>query len=213
MFDLDGTLVDSMDCYHGVFLDAFGRMGLPVVDKPALMQLMRHGRNILDVLIPIDWPDRETITERCRRLFRELWEERSLTDIALHPEAEPTLRALQHQGFTLGLATAARGKWIEHVLARHDVAGCFGAIVTHADVPARKPAPDLLLECLRRLGSTFERSVYVGDSPIDIIAAKAAGVRSVGVLTGASDRAALEQEGPELILDHVGQLPAVLSKE
>jgi HAD superfamily hydrolase (TIGR01662 family) len=213
MFDLDGTLVDSMDCYHAVFLDAFGQMGLPVVDKPELMALMRRGRNILDVLIPDDWPDRDNTTENCRTLFRDLWEERSMTDIVLHAEVEPTLRMLQDRGLTLGLATAARGKWIQHVLERHDVARCFGAVVTHADVVARKPAPDLLLECLSRLGSTSERSMYVGDSPIDIIAAKAAGVRSVGVLSGASDRAALEEEGPELILEHVGELPAVLNKE
>jgi HAD superfamily hydrolase (TIGR01662 family) len=146
-------------------------------------------------------------------LFRDLWEERSMTDIVLHSEVEPTLRVLQGWGLTLGLATAARGKWIQHVLERHDVARCFRAVVTHADVNARKPAPDLLLECLSRLGSTSERSMYVGDSPIDIIAAKAAGVRSVGVLSGASDRAALEEEGPELILEHVGELPAVLNKE
>jgi phosphoglycolate phosphatase-like HAD superfamily hydrolase len=80
-------------------------------------------------------------------------------------------------------------------------------------VKARKPAPDVLLECLRRLGSQSERSVYVGDSPIDIIAAKAAGVHSIGVLSGASDRASLEEVEPELILDHVGQLPAVLRTE
>ena len=55
--------------------------------------------------------------------------------------------------------------------------------------------------------------MYVGDSPIDVLAAKAAGVRAVGVLCGASDRAALEETEPELILDHVGQLPAVLANE
>jgi HAD superfamily hydrolase (TIGR01509 family) len=213
MFDLDGTLVDSMDCYHAVFLDAFGEMGLPLVEKAELMALMRHGRNILDVLIPEDWPDRVATTERCRKLFRQLWEQRSLTDIRLHEEVAPTLRRLQARGLTLGLATAARGAWIQHVLARHEVAGCLGAVVTAADVKERKPAPDLLLECLRRLGSHSDRSVYVGDSPIDILAAKAAGVRSIGVLCGASDRAALLEPVPDLILEHVGQLPAVLEAE
>ena len=212
MFDLDGTLVDSMDCYYAVFLDAFGQMGLPVVDKADLLALMGRGRNILDLLIPEDWADRETTTERCRKLFRELWEERSLTAISLHPEAEATLRHLQERGMAIGLATAARGKWIRPVLERHRVDGCFQAIVTAAEVQARKPAPDLLLECLRRLEGSAERSVYVGDSPIDIIAAKSAGVRSIGVLCGASSRAVLDEVGAELILEHVGQLPAVLKQ-
>lgn len=213
MFDLDGTLVDSMDCYYSVFLEAFGQMGLPTVEKPELMALMRHGRNILDVLIPEDVLDRANTTERCRTLFRDLWEERSLTGISLLPEVAPALHALRGRGLALGLATAARGGWIRHVLERHEVAHCFGAIVTVSEVKARKPAPDVLIECLRRLGSQSERSVYVGDSPIDIIAAKSAGVRSIGVLSGASDRASMDEAGPELILEHVGELPAVLQRE
>ena len=213
MFDLDGTLVDSMDCYYSVFLEAFGQMGLPVCERPELMALMRHGRNILDVLIPTDWVDREETVTRCRTLFRDLWEERSLTAISLLPEVEPALRELHAQGFALGLATAARGPWIRHVLERHEVAHCFGAVVTVSEVKARKPAPDLLIECLRRLGSQSDRSVYVGDSPIDIIAAKSAGVRSIGVLSGASDRAALDEAGPELILQHAGHVPALLKRQ
>ncbi len=212
MFDLDGTLVDSMDCYYAVFVEAFTEHGLPLVERSELLRLMSNGRNILEVLIPGDWPEREAVTERCRERFRGLWEERSLTDIVLHPQVEPTLRELHSHGLTLGLATAARGPWIMHVLETQGVAGYFGAIVTHADVQARKPAPDLLFECLRRLSGDPGRSLYVGDSPIDIIAAKSAGVRPIGVLSGASSRSALEEQGPELILDHVGQLPAVLLK-
>jgi phosphoglycolate phosphatase len=213
MFDLDGTLVDSMDCYYTVFLEAFDQMGLPTIAKAELMALMRHGRNILDVLIPADCQDRQATTERCRTLFRDLWEQRSLTDISLLPAVAVTLRELCDRGFAIGLATAARGAWITHVLERHEVAHCFGAVVTVAEVKNRKPAPDVLIECLKRLGSQSGRSVYVGDSPIDIIAAKSAGVRSIGVLSGASDRASLDKEGPELILEHVGQLPAVLKRQ
>jgi len=213
MFDLDGTLVDSMDCYHAVFIDAFTHFGLPVCDKAELMSYMRHGRNILEHVIPEDWPDREATTEKCRKMFRELWEERSLTDIRLHEQVKPTLQALQARGMTIGLATAARGAWIQHVLKTNGVADYFSAVVTRAEVNKHKPAPDLLLECLRRLEREPGRSVYVGDSPIDILAAKSAGARSIGVLSGASDRAALEEPGPELILEHVGHLPEVFGHE
>jgi phosphoglycolate phosphatase-like HAD superfamily hydrolase len=99
------------------------------------------------------------------------------------------------------------------LLEANGILQLFAAVVTYADVPVRKPAPDLLLTCLKQIGGEAQRSVYVGDSPIDIIAAKAAGVHSIGVLSGASDRASLEEVEPELILDHVGQLPAVLRTE
>jgi HAD superfamily hydrolase (TIGR01509 family) len=213
MFDLDGTLVDSLDCYHSVFLDTFGQMGLPIVEKVELMELMRHGRNILDTLIPVDWPERDAAKEECRKVFRDLWTERSVTAIRLHEEGEATLRTLHRQGLRLGLATAAQGPWIVRLLEANGILQLFAAVVTYADVSVRKPAPDLLLTCLKQIGGEAQRSVYVGDSPIDIIAAKAAGVHSIGVLSGASDRASLEEVEPELILDHVGQLPAVLRTE
>lgn len=136
-----------------------------------------------------------------------------MTGISLLPEVAGTLRDLHRRGLAIGLATAARGAWIQQVLDRHEVAHCFGAVVTVAEVKARKPAPDVLIECLRRLERQSGTAVYVGDSPIDILAAKSAGVRSIGVLSGASDRAALDEAGPELILDHVGHLPAVLKPQ
>lgn len=213
MFDFDGTLVNSLDCYHEVFVDAFNELGLPLVEKAALMALMRHGSNILDTLVPADWPERDDVKKRCSTLFRELWAERSISSITLHNEVIPTVQALCARHYLLGVATAAQGPWITHLLQAHELAPCFGAVVTYADVPVRKPAPDILLECLRRLDRGPQRSVYIGDSPIDIIAAKAAGVRSIGVLSGASDRASLEEVEPELILDHVGQLPAVLYED
>jgi len=212
MFDLDGTLVNSLDCYHAVFLDSFNQLGLPVVDKPVLLSLMRDGKNILEVLVPTDWPERDAIKTRCGSLFRELWAARSLSEIDLHVAVIPAVLDLCSRSYTLGIATAAQGPWIQHLLETHQLAPCFGAVVTYADVPVRKPAPDLLVECLHRLDRPPHRSVYVGDSPIDIIAAKAAGVRSIGVLSGASDRASLEEVEPELILDHVGQLPALLNQ-
>ncbi|MBV9121141.1 MAG: HAD family hydrolase [Chloroflexi bacterium] len=210
IFDFDGTLVNSLDCYHAVFLDSFSRLGLPVVDKTALLELMRTGQNILELLIPAGWPGRDDVKKQCQTLFRDLWAERSVEAVSIHAEVIPTITTLCARGYGLGVATAAQGPWIHHLLEQHQLAPCFGAIVTYADVPVRKPAPDLLLECLRRLSREAERSVYVGDSPIDIIAAKAAGVRSIGVLSGASDRASLEEVEPGLILEHVGQLPAVL---
>ena len=209
MFDFDGTLVSSLDCYHAVFVDAFHRLGMPVVGKEALLALMRDGRNVLDALIPAEWPDRDEAKRTCSRLFRELWAERSLTAVTLQTEAVQTVTELK-TSYRLGIATAAEGAWIEQLLVAHGLRPLFSAVVTYAEVPVRKPAPDVLLECLRRLGSQAETSIYVGDSPIDIIAAKAAGVRSIGVLSGASDRASLEAVEPDLLLAHVGELPAAL---
>src|SRR5438445_12458706 len=98
MFDLDGTLVDSMDCYHSVLVESFARLGVPGVGKPDLMTLMRHGKNMIEALIPADWPERDATKQECRTIFRQIWEERSLTAIALHPEVPPAMKALCDQG-------------------------------------------------------------------------------------------------------------------
>jgi phosphoglycolate phosphatase-like HAD superfamily hydrolase len=68
-----------------------------------------------------------------------------------------------------------------------------------------------LLECARRLGENPGKCAYVGDTTGDIVAGKAAGMRTIGVLTGLDDYQALKGEDPDMILDSVSQLQEQLN--
>ena len=87
----------------------------------------------------------------------------------------------------------------------------FHAIVGREDVTRRKPHPEVILRCLAELGLEPGDAVYVGDSRIDIEAGKAAGLHTVGVLTGTTTRDALAAVSPEHILKAAPELLELLS--
>jgi len=124
---------------------------------------------------------------------------------------EDALEQLRAQGRRLGLVTAKRRATVElafeHVPLRH----VFDTIVGGDETERHKPDPEPLLLAAERLGARPEETAYVGDSPFDIRAAKAAGMGSVAVTWGRiHDRARLELEEPDAIVDTAEELLAVV---
>jgi phosphoglycolate phosphatase-like HAD superfamily hydrolase len=85
-------------------------------------------------------------------------------------------------------------------------------VIIHADdAPRKKPAPDPLIEGCKRLDIRPQDCMYVGDTRTDIQAGKAAGMKTVGVLTGFDDRQSLGMENPDTILGNISELPEIIS--
>src|SRR5581483_7338331 len=97
----------------------------PVVEKDAILDLMRHGSNIMETLVPPDWPDREAIKERGSLRFREGWDKRAPVALQLRPEAVTSVHTLPERAFRLGLAAAPSGQWIRDALALNGLSDCF----------------------------------------------------------------------------------------
>jgi phosphoglycolate phosphatase-like HAD superfamily hydrolase len=86
----------------------------------------------------------------------------------------------------------------------------FEVIITTDDVLKRKPAPDPLITCAQQLDMRPGNCVYVGDTATDIKAGKAAGMRTIGVLTGFDEYDTLEKEKPDAIMESVRNLLEVI---
>jgi HAD superfamily hydrolase (TIGR01662 family) len=125
------------------------------------------------------------------------------------PGLRETLEALRGRAVRLGIATGS-GEASCEPLHREGLMGYFAAAVTGGGVEPRKPDPGALLECAAALGVDPPEAVYVGDTPLDIAAAKAAGMAAVAVLTGAGDSALLSRSGPDRIIASVALLPDLL---
>jgi HAD superfamily hydrolase (TIGR01509 family) len=125
------------------------------------------------------------------------------------PGLRETLETLRRRAVSLGIATGSDEASCEP-LRREDLMGYFAAAVTGGDVEPRKPDPGALLECAAALGVDPSEAVYVGDTPLDVAAAKAAGMAAVAVLTGAGDSALLSRSGPDRIIASVALLPDLL---
>ena len=110
----------------------------------------------------------------------------------------------------MGLVTTAPRESAIELIERLGIADYFAIVVAVEDVERPKPHPDGPLRAMRALGADPRGCAMVGDSPNDIKAGRAAGARTIGVLTGLSSRETLEREGANLILEGVWEIPSAL---
>src|SRR5262249_45879710 len=120
---------------------------------------------------------------------------------------EDVLVRLHEQGRRLGVVTAKRRSTVELAFARVPVAHLFETVVGGDETEKHKPDPEPLLLAAERMGAEPGDCAYVGDSPFDVRAAKAAGMFAVAVTWGRiHDRAKLEREEPDAIVESAEEL-------
>jgi HAD superfamily hydrolase (TIGR01509 family) len=206
VFDVDGTLVDSIGAYHLVASRVAEPHGYVV--EAAMV------RRALDADVPF-WPqvlgDRagdDAFVAMLRTATRAAWPDILRDNVRAFDGAREALQALRDAGLRLGICTASGGETFA-ALEAAELFGFFDAVVTAADVTHRKPHPEGLIRCLERLGVEPSRAAYVGDTAVDVRASHAAGLWPVGVLTGAGDGASLAAVGVRRLVRDVSALPAV----
>jgi len=210
IFDLDGTLIDSVGIYYIMMESVFEKLHWPRVAREVMRKAIKDGGFDWDLVLPAGTGrTTEELLASAREVIREMYPRVFENDVDLVPGAERLLRKLHERGAKLGLVTSTLGRFIEFKLIPLKKCGLrdlFQSIITLDDVKNRKPSGDPLVECAKRLGENPEKCAYVGDATVDIVAGKAAGMKTIAVLTGVDDYDALKGEGPDMILDSVSQL-------
>ena len=198
LFDIDGTIVDSMGAYHEVARVAAAPHGFEV-SREHVRRSLGMGSSFWKNVVPEDWPDRETVIKamsaHAGREWPRILREHGRTFAGL----AQTLDALKRLGIALGIVSGARPEVLD-MLREDGVLDRFDTVILGADVTKRKPDPEGIIECLRRLDIAPDAAIYVGDSSVDIQASRAAGVRAVAVLTGAGDSASLSMDWPDRLI-------------
>jgi phosphoglycolate phosphatase/pyrophosphatase PpaX len=211
IFDFDGTIVDSIDALWRSFNAGVKVFHLKTVVKGRLMGLMNEGHSLAEILRRI-YP--ELRAESALGIISGIMDEikndylaQGMERVRFSDGAEELLVLLKARGLRMGIVTSrtssAERVWdeLEHRRMRQFI----DAVVTGAE-SRRKPAPDAVIKCLKRLNLSPGESVFIGDSQADIRAGKAAGVRTVAVATGVSAREGLEAESPDFVFDNLNCL-------
>jgi pyrophosphatase PpaX len=206
LFDLDGTVVDS-----GAIILASMRyatrevLGRDYSDEELMQAVGGPG---LEAQMHALAPEH---VERLVDVYRA-------HNIPLHDELEAcagmedVLVRLYEEGRRLGVVTAKRRDTAQLAFDRVGLGHLFEAVVGGDETERHKPDPEPLLLGAERLGADPTETAYVGDSPFDVRAAKAAGMFAVAVTWGRiHDRARLEAEEPDAIVDTAEELLAVLA--
>jgi pyrophosphatase PpaX len=206
LFDLDGTVIDSAAIILASMRHAASTVpGREFTDEELMASV--GGPGLEAQMAALD----PTRVEELVRMYRA-HNEPLHDELEVFLGMERVLEALQSEGRRLGIVTAKRRVTVEMAFARLPLARFFEVIVGGDETERHKPDPEPLLLALSRLTVTAADAAYVGDSPYDIRAAKAAGMYAVAVTWGRiHGRAALELERPDAIAESAQELLGILS--
>jgi HAD superfamily hydrolase (TIGR01509 family) len=185
IFDLDGTLIDTLP---GTFRAVRAAVA-PVIGYEPTEDEIRARFGPADQRIVAEWVGPDEAEAAVARLYAAY--EREFAGTRLFPGLEPVLTGLAEAGIGQAIFTGRGRRSTDWLLEGTGLAGRFSPVVTSDDVDDPKPAPDGLLRILERTGRAPREAVYVGDSPLDVRAARAAGIRPLAVFWGTSEPEAL----------------------
>ena len=206
LFDLDGTLIDTV----GHILASF-QHATEVVLGRALSDdvLMRN------VGIPLkeqmcEFTDDDVVAADLLREYRAFNHACHDEMAKLYPGTLNVLKDLHGRGIPMGIVTSKGTPMARRGIELFGLEGYFDVVVTADDVTRYKPDPYPVQHAASLLGVPATQCAYVGDSPHDIDAGRAAGAFTVAVTWGVSDTPRLKAAKPDFILDDIEELPALL---
>jgi phosphoglycolate phosphatase len=211
---LDGTLVDSTEALKEAGKAGFAALGLSEFrnDEIAYEVARRLEQDLpIDDLFAKSDLHRE-VEERFLPAYLDAYYSAVMSKSKPFPKTKETLRTLSTH-IPLALITlryVVREQIIDE-LEHFGLRRFFRVVVTALDVEKPKPSPDALIVAARKLNVPASECAIVGDSIVDIQAGRAAGARTVAVLSGLFRRTELEAQRPDLVLRTVADLPAYLS--
>lgn len=180
LWDMDGTLVDSAEYHWQAWRDTMAHEGFPITHEQFLATFGQRNDSILR-----QWLGEKATPERIERigdakeaLYRQHVREQGIKPL---PGVAHWLQQLQQQDWLQAIASAAPRANIETILEVLLATHVFQAIVSAEDVQKGKPNPDVFLVAARKLGVVPEHCIVVEDALHGIEAARAAGMRSIGV--------------------------------
>jgi HAD superfamily hydrolase (TIGR01509 family) len=183
IFDIDGTLVDSVPSHARAWQEALKHFGFDLTYGQCWEQIGKGGDQLLPALIPAEIAERseEEISDFRSKLFKEKY----LPRVKAFPAVRELFERLRADGKRVALASSAKA---DELAAYKKIAGIEDLVEAETssdDAEKSKPHPDIFHAALDRLGNPDPAGVVVvGDTPYDAEAAGKAGVRTVGVLGG-----------------------------
>ncbi|MFW9904221.1 MAG: HAD family hydrolase [Candidatus Thorarchaeota archaeon] len=221
IFDLDGTLIDSMRSFYILVVNNLKRRGIKISEealKKVGSELLKDYQTPpsgqgLKLVINLFWKIGRkfglsrfkaiSFTFECISKVRKVYH-----SAPLFPDTLRTLTQLQEAGFQLSIYTMASRKQLKESLEKHRIAHFFNpkGLISRDDVKRAKPDPEGVLLALESCSIDPSRSYFIGDMPIDIIAGTNAGITTIGLTTGLLNKITFQQYSqPTIIFDSLKQ--------
>jgi HAD superfamily hydrolase (TIGR01509 family) len=194
IFDLDGTIVDSNDAHVCAWDEAFSRFGKSFSRE----QLYRQVGKGADQYLPAFLNDSElrSIGPKIAESHTAIFKEKYLSQIQPFPRVRDLFRRITEDGKRIALASSGKKEEVAGYKKKAGIEDLIDVEITADDADKSKPAPDIFVAALHKLGDPPLQSVLtVGDTPYDIAAAKKAGLATIGVICGGFSETDLRSAG------------------
>lgn len=210
VFDLDGTLLNTLEDLKNSMNHALARYGLPARTLPEVQAAVGNGlRRLVAGSAPEGTP--EARIDELLAALKEHYLAHCMDCTKPYEGILPMLSALKSAGFRLAIVSNKADEMVQVLRARY-----FDALIPVAcgetDQIRRKPAPDMVHAALKKLGADASDACYIGDSDVDIMTAKNSGLPCLSVTWGFRDRAFLLEHGAETLFDSPSELVDFLTK-
>jgi phosphoglycolate phosphatase-like HAD superfamily hydrolase len=207
ILDLDGTLVDSKRDIADAQLWALAQVGVDHLRREDLYRYIgRPLEYTFEQLLPVSLHER---IPDIARMYAEYFPSHSLLTTTLFPGVEDTLRRLHLAGVRLAVASSKKGGGIKRVTDHFGIDDLFVQL-QGSDRLRFKPAPDVINIILAAQGWKLQDTLMVGDTDVDILAGKNAGVATAAVTYGSLSEAELMEFHPDFIIRSFPELARVV---
>lgn len=179
IFDLDGTLIDSMGIWKQVDIEFLGSRGIElpedlqrIIEGMSFSETAEYFRNRFSLKQDID---------EIKAEWNDMAAGYYKNKIALKNGAKDFLNLLIGKGYKVAIATSNSRDLVDHILKRHEIGSYFDTIRTSCEVPRGKPYPDVYLKVAEDLGVNPKKCLAFEDTLAGVMAAKSAGMKVIGV--------------------------------
>lgn len=210
IFDLDGTLLNTLPtiAYYGN--KALGEYGLPPIEQERYKALIGNGRDLLiHRMLAETGDDTPDLYEKVGAVYDGAYEADQLYLTELYDGIEELLKNLKGKGIRLAVLSNKPDNVVKPIVDKV-FGGIFDEVWGKRADYSVKPAPDAAFEICRRLGFLPEETAFVGDTSVDIETGKNAGFLTVGVEWGFRERKELEQAGADIVVKHASEIEGQL---
>jgi HAD superfamily hydrolase (TIGR01509 family) len=200
IFDVDGTLIDTVDLHAACWVEALGHFGVEVPFEDMRVQIGKGGDQILHGLLS---PDRVAHEGKRIEAFRtDLFKRAYLHKAQPFPGVRPLFERIRAAGQRAVLASSGKADEVDRYKEIAGIADLIDDATSSDDAERSKPFPDIFQAALAKLPSLGpQEAVVVGDTPYDAEAARKAGLKSIGVLCGGFPEEALRSAGCLAVYD------------
>lgn len=211
IFDLDGTLLDTITDLHASVNHALGKCGLPTRTTEEVRRALGYGfLYLIENSVPEN-ADEKTIKE-VLTIFKEHYYIHSMDKTRPYEKIPQMLEQIKAKGYKMAIVSN-KGMEAAKKLARHFFSDTIEIAIGESAKVKRKPAPDTVIEAMHLLDSTKEESLYVGDSEVDIATAKNAGIRCLSVSWGFRTAEQLKTNGATDIISRPTEIIDFLERQ